>query len=304
MHRIIYIGVGLVLTGLIGLFSIKTPAIDITTTPTATAPSHPFYGMDFVPAEDFSIVKPLGVEMVSQTFSHDGNPKTWLKQLDKAQKAGIKVNAWLWPQGWTWNGTSWTIDKKARSFFQTVAKHPALFSVYVFNEPYWQECFGCGYTTSQQQQLYKQIKEIANVPIFSAIDSMSFWTDHSTETAFADGVCDYCATWFYPFTFDGDKMDELKKQLKDDMAIAHQRAPNSKIVWLMQSFAQKSSNLRMPDAKDLNGLADIVYASGVDGVIWYVWSFDSLYDDYLSKHPELFTTITQIYNSHLIMPGN
>ncbi len=304
MDRIIKIGMGMILAGIVGFFSIKTPTISISTTPVADRSSHPFYGMDFVPAEDFSIVKLLGVEMVSQTFSHDGDPKIWLEQLDLAQEAGIKVNAWLWPQGWTWNGTNWTIDSKARSFFQTVATHPALFSVYVFNEPYWQECFGCGYTTSQLQQLYKQIKDIANVPIFSAVDSMSYWTSYSTETAFADGVCDYCATWYYPFTDDEDKIDELKIQIKNDMAIANQRAPNSKIVWLMQSFGQKSSNLRMPNANDMNMLADIVYASGVDGVIWYVWSFDSLYDDYLSKHPELHNTIGQIYKNHLVMPGN
>jgi len=300
----INIGLGMVLAGIVGLFSIKTPTVDISTTSNAGFSSHPFYGMDFVPAEDFSIVKTLGVEMVSQTFSHDAKKETWLAQLDMAQKAGIKVNAWLWPQGWTWNGTDWTIDNEARTFFQTVANHPALFSVYVFNEPYWQDCYGCGYTTSQQQQLNKQIKDIADVPIFSAVDSMSFWTSHSTETAFADGVCDYCATWYYPFTFNGDKIDELKIQIKKDMAIAHERAPKSKIVWLMQSFSQKSSNLRMPNANDMNSLADIVYASGVDGVIWYVWSCDSLYDDCLSKHPELHDTIGQIYKNHLVMPGN
>ncbi|MBE0699407.1 MAG: hypothetical protein IH586_20995, partial [Anaerolineaceae bacterium] len=172
----------------------------------------------------------------------------------------------------------------------------------VFNEPYWQECMGCGYTTRQQQFLYNRIKEIQNVPIFSAVDSMDFWSKKSAETVFADGVCDFCATWFYPFLTKGYNRNELIRRLKADLDTAHRLAPNSKIVWYLQSFAKDGDSLRMPDSREMFDIAKIVIDSGVDGVMWYAWSFNSLYSDTLGRHPELFPTIKQVYKE-LVVPS-
>lgn len=261
---------------------------------------HPFYGMEFVPTEDFETVRGMGVEVIGQTFAHDGSPASWTAQLDLAEDAGLRVIAWLWPQGWTWEGDRWVIDEQARSFFETVAGHQALFAVYVFNEPYWQECWGCGYTTLQQQTLYLQIKAIRDVPIFSAMDSMRFWTDYSPETAFADGICDYCATWYYPVTQDGFDQDELRARIAADLSTARQRAPKSKIVWYMQAFAGTESGFRVPNAEEMEEIARIVYEAGVDGAMWYVWSFNSLYSDTLCHHPELFDTVRKIYEETVL----
>ncbi|KPL72017.1 hypothetical protein ADN00_16115 [Ornatilinea apprima] len=262
---------------------------------------HPFYGMEFVPTKDFETVRGLGIEVIGQTFAHDGSPASWKAQLDLAEDAGLRVIAWLWPQGWTWEGDQWVIDEQARSFLETVAGNEALFAVYVFNEPYWQECWGCGYTTSQQQKLYSQIKAIRNVPIFSAVDSMRFWTDYSPETAFADGICDYCATWYYPVTQDGFDQDELRARIAADLSTARQRAPKSKIVWYMQAFAGAESGYRVPTANEMEEIARIVYEAGVDGAMWYVWSFNSLYNDTLCRHPELFATVRKIYEETVLL---
>lgn len=261
----------------------------------------PFYGIQFVPSEDLPVVADLGVEVVSQIFPYTGDPESWLYQLDQAQEHNIKVIATLYPQGWEWEETYWRIDDQAHAFIETVADHPALFAVYALHEPYWQDCTGCGYTTNEQQLLYNEIKEIADVPVFSDIDSISFWTKQGEETAFAEGVCDYCATWYYPFTSDGYERDQLANWLKAEVAVALERAPKSKIVWYMQSFAQDPPGYRMPQAEEMYDMASLVYESGMDGAIWYVWTFESLYDDYLSNHPELFDTVIQI-NQDLVLP--
>jgi len=251
-------------------------------------------------AEDFHLVVGLGVEVVGQKFPYDGTPSSWLNQLDEAQAHGLKVIAWLLPQGWEWDGTTWHIDDQARSFVQTVAGHPATFAVVALHEPYWQGCWGCGFTTHEQQLLYDALKSIADVPIYSAVDSMAFWTAQGEETAFADGICDYCGTWFHPFRMDGYRRDELVAQLRADLAVARARAPHSKIVWAMQAFAQARGGFRMPTSAEMYDLAGQVYASGVDGAMWYVWTFNSLYDDFLSNHPELYDRVRQVYEYNVL----
>lgn len=261
----------------------------------------PFYGMQFAYKDDLSTVKGLDIEIVLTDFAHDGTAADWLAFLNTAQENNIQVIPWLWPQGWTWNGQTWQIDAQANLFVQTVAKHPAVLAIYALHEPYWNGCEGCGYTTGQQQALYLAIKAIANVPLYSDVDSMAFWTARGTETAFAEGVCDYCGTWYYPFVKGGIyERQELITRLTNDLAVLRQRAPNSKFVWLMQSYAQgPPNNLRMPTAAEMRDLASIVYSSNIDGALWYPWKFDGLYSDYLFNHPELYGVVKQIYQQYV-----
>jgi len=267
----------------------------------ATTLPEPFYGMEFVPDGDLSTVKDLRIELVLWTFSHDGTPEDWRAYLDAAQAWDIKVIAWLWPEGWSWDGTAWQIDDQARSFVQTVAGHPATFAVYALHEPYWRDCWGCGYTTAEQQALYRAIKTIADISIYSDVGSISFWTAQGEKTAFADGVCDYCGNWYYPFLEDGSyTRAELISQLTADLAVIRERAPNSKFVWGMQSYAQ-SGSFRIPTADEMRDLASIVYSKDVDGALWYVWWFGHLYSDFLSNHPELYPIVRKIYED-VVLP--
>jgi hypothetical protein len=258
--------------------------------------------MQFAYMDDLSTIKNLGIEVVMTDLSHDATPADWLAYLDAAQAQNIRVILWLWPQGWTWDGTAWRIDAQARLFVQTVAGHPALFAVYALHEPYWNGCEGCGYTTAEQQALYSAIKAIGDVPIYSDIDSMAFWTAQGEETAFADGVCDYCGTWYYPFKEGGIyERQEVITQLTADLAVARERAPNSKIVWLMQSYAQRSPNdLRMPTANEMRDLASIVYSMDLDGAFWYPWKFNKLYNDFLFKHPGLYPVVKEIHDEYVL----
>jgi hypothetical protein len=259
-------------------------------------PVERFYGAQFVPVTDLELVKGLGIDVVLNVFQHDESPETWLAYLDAAQEHEIQVVAWLWPAGWTWDGETWQIDDQARTFVQTVAGHPALMAVYTLHEPYYNDCFGCGYTTAQQQALYTAVKEIASVPIWSEVDGIAFWTAQGEETAFADGVCDYCGTGYYPF-LEGDVYErkELIARLNADLAVAEERAPNSKIVWNMQVFAQSAlPAYRMPTEEEMRDLAALVYRTDIAGAMWYPWTFNTLYDDYLSNHPELYPVVQDI----------
>ena len=275
----------------------------------------PYYGMHFVDSSDLSTVKDLGTEVVLMALRHDGTPEEWLGYLNAAWAAEIRVIAWLWPEGWSWDGTAWHIDEQAELFVQTVSAHPGLLAVYALHEPYWNGCWGCGYTTTEQQALYATIKAIADVPIHSAVDSMSAWTSYAEkyhmDTAFADGICDYCETWYHPFLEGGAyERSELVAQLEADLAVAEARAPNSRIVWSMQCFAQ-DEYYRMPDDEEMRDLASIVYARDVDGALWYPWNRGSdLYSDSLVNHPELYPVVLEIYQQlvgtdlpyHLYLP--
>lgn len=256
----------------------------------------PFYGMQFVYQDDLDKVKDLGVEVIMTDVPHDGTPADWRALLDAAQAAGIRLIPWLWPQGWTWTGSAWQIDAQAKLFLQTVTGHPALFAVYALHEPYWNGCDRCGYSTTTQQALYRAIKAIADVPLYSEVGSISGWTARGSATAFADGVCDYCATWYYPFKDGGIyERDKVITQLTADLAIARARAPQSKVVWMMPVYKYSPDHIRMPSADEMRDLASIVYSAGVAGAWWYPWKFNDLYSDYLFKHPELYPVVRSIY---------
>jgi hypothetical protein len=260
----------------------------------------PFYGLAFVPETEMEAFGELGIEVVLLRFDRAKSPADWLGQLNRAQSHGFQVITWLWPEGWSWDGSTWQIDDQARAFVETVATHPATFAVYALHEPYWRECWGCGYTTRQQQLLYDAIKAIADVPIYSDLGSVSFWTAQGKDTAFSDGVCDYCGNWYYPFLEDGTyAREDLYSKLQASLAVTRERAPNSKFVWLMQSYA-KSGEFRMPTAEEMRDLASLVFSMDVDGALWYVGWFGSLYSDFLSSHPELFPTVREIYDDVVV----
>jgi hypothetical protein len=261
----------------------------------------PFYGMEFVPIEDLSMVKDLGIEVVLMSFEHDRKPVDWLAYLDAAQGQGIWVIPWLWPEGWTWDGSTWQIDAQAELFLQTVAGHPALFAVYALHEPYWNGCEGCGYTTAEQQALYSAIKAIADVPIYSEINGIAWWTAHSQATAFADGVCDYCQSSYFPFLDGGVYLrDELIAAMTEDLAVARERAPNSKIVWTMPTLVYPPDNFRMPTADEMRDHAAIVYSMDVAGAWWYPWKFEGHYDDVLFNHPEIYPVVREVYEEYVL----
>jgi hypothetical protein len=266
-----------------------------------TALVEPFYGMEYAYLDDLSTVRGLGIEVIMTDVPHDAPAASWLAFLDAAQVQGLRVILWLWPQGWTWNGTAWQFDAQARLFLQTVANHPALLAVYALHEPYWNGCDGCGYSTATQQALYSAIKAIAKVRIYSELGSIADWTAQGPSTAFADGVCDYCAIWYYPFKQGGVyERDKVIAQLTADLAVARERAPKSKIVWGMQSFAQGAPyRLRMPSAAEMEDLASIVYSNDLAGGWWYPWKFNSLYNDFLFNHQELYPVVRNIYTKYV-----
>jgi len=264
-------------------------------------PELPFYGMEFVPIDELDYMQQMGINMVLHAFDYDGTPQEWLEYLDVAQQHNIRVVGRLWPEGWSFDrdANAWRVDERARLFLTTIKEHPALFAVYALHEPYWNGCDGCGYTTAQQQMLYQTVKAIADIPIYSEIDSMSYWSKQGEDTKFADGICDYCQTLYYPFRSSGAyEYDKLVESITADLAVARALGPNSRIVWTMQGFAQGAPYfLRMPTSEEMVDLATLVYSYDIAGAWWYPWEFDDEYSDTLSEIPELHPTIRLIYDT-------
>lgn len=261
----------------------------------------PFYGMEFVPIEDLDKMQRLGINMVLNNFDYDATPDDWIDYLEAAERYNIRVVAQLWPEGWKFSEETqaWDIDSQARLFLTTIEDHPALFAVYLLHEPYWRDCEGCGYTTAEQQALYQAVKAIADIPLYSEVDSMAFWTEQGEETAFAAGICDYCQTSYYPFRSNGDyEREELIERITADMKVARERAPDARIVWTMQGFAQGAPYfLRMPTADEMRDLAELVYSYDIAGAWWYPWEFNDLYSETLSDNQELYPVIRDVYET-------
>lgn len=266
---------------------------------TATNERLPFYGTQFVPIDELPQVRALGFDTVLTDFAYDAQPADWLAYLDAAQREDVRVIPWLWPEGWTLDRRSgaWTIDAQAQLFLRTVAGHPALFAVYGLHEPYWNECAGCGYSTAQQQALYRAIKAIAPVPVYSEINGFAFWAERGAATTIAAGVCDYCQTAFYPFERGGIyNRDELIAHMELEIAALQRHAPDVKLIWTMQSMSHRGDNLRMPTADEMIDYAQLAYGRPeIAGAWWYVWRWDGdLYPDYLAKHPALHPAVWTI----------
>jgi hypothetical protein len=267
-------------------------------------PRLPFYGMEFVPLEDLDTVQSLGIDMLLAEFPASDGPAEWLAYLDAAHARQLRVIPWYWPEGWRLDEATgtWIFDDHARLFLETVADHPATFAVYGMHEPYWNLCQTCGYTTAELQQLYRQIKAIADVPIYSEMESFVLYSrgaESSPATVFADGVCDYCNVNFYPFREGGIyQREQLMQALVEELELAQELAPQSRIIWTMAAFAYPQDNLRLPNAEEMVDLATLVYGAGYVGAFWYTWDFDeSSYPDFLSRHPELFSSVREIYDT-------
>lgn len=262
----------------------------------------PFYGMQYVPEEDMATVAALGINTILHDFPLNGTPEDWIDILDTAASHGFKVVAWQWPAGWQWDDATdqWIIEPQARLFIETVVDHPALLAVYGTHEAYWNEGYGKGFTTAQLQMLYRQIKEIADVPVYSAFGDFAFWRYYSPETIFADGICDYCDVQYYPVQDDGYKIDEYKERLALELATVRELAPNSKFIWVMQSFESAKAERLMPSADQMREIATIALEADVDGVWWYVWDFDTnQYQDFLGMNPDLHPVVREIYEEYI-----
>ncbi|MDW8214534.1 MAG: endo alpha-1,4 polygalactosaminidase [Roseiflexaceae bacterium] len=259
----------------------------------------PFYGIQYVPLDELPQVRALGFDLVLTNFAYDADPTEWVTYLDTAWSLDMRVIPWLWPEGWTLDRQTgvWTIDATARRFLETVAAHPATFAVYALHEPYWMECDTCGFTSAEEQALYRAIKQIAPVPIYSEINGFTFWAEATPEKAIAPGVCDYCQTGFYPFLTDGTyQRDELITHIQREIATLQRLAPESRLIWTMPAFEYHADELRMPTSDEMWDYASLVYSRPeISGAWWYMWRWDNdLYSSYLALHPELHPTVRKI----------
>lgn len=256
-----------------------------------------FFGVQYPDPEDYDTITALGADTILIDFGIGSEPERWTAQLDEAEAAGLNVVAWLWPEGWQIDEDTdqWVFDDRAVTFLETVEGHPALFAVYGTHEAYWNGCYDCGQTTAQLQDLYRRIKEYADVPVYSSFGEFHFWAEMGSETAFADGVCDYCDSWHYPVKAEGVyDLDGYRTKLELELSVFRELAPNSKFVWVLQGFGSERWGKELPSADQLREIAAIAAEADIDGVWWYPWDFDSSeYESVLGDAPELQEVIAE-----------
>ena len=283
---------------------IITSTVETEIVPQEVASPKPVFAMQYVPIDDLKVVKTLGTNVVLQNFRDFEEPEDWLVYLDAAHSYEIQVIAWYWEPGWVLDEETeeWIIDEKAVLFLETVRDHPALFAIYMVHEPYCNGCVECGYTTAQLQALYQQIKAIADVPLYAALGGLADWATESDEKVFADGVCDYCDLWYYPFRDGGVyNIEKTISVIEKEIGFAREMAPNSKIIWAMQAFEQGPpvNDVRMWTEDEIRHLAALVYEADIYGISWYTWQFGDLYSDFLSKHPEYYPVVKEIADQYV-----
>lgn len=255
------------------------------------------YGVQYPPEEEYDRLRRMGIDTILIDFSIGADPARWVEQLDLAGDADLSVVAWLWKPGWSLDeGTgTWKMDPRAATFLETVEGHPALFAVYGTHEAYWNGCFDCGYTTEQLQDLYSQIKEIADVPVYSSFGEFHYWANMGPETTFADGICDYCDSWYYPVREGGEyDIEKYRRTLELELSRVRELAPESQFIWVLQGFGSEQWGKELPSRDQLREMVAIAAEADVDGVWFYPWKFDSSeYESVLGDAPELQEVIAE-----------
>ena len=108
------------------------------------------------------------------------------------------------------------------------------------------------------------------------------------STTFADGICDYCDSWYYPVSADGEYDREgYITYLRTEVATVRELAPNSKFIWVLQAFGSEMWDKRLPTPEQLTEMAALAAEADLDGIWWYPWTFSDVYEQVLGDSPEL-----------------
>ena len=276
-----------------------------------------FYGVEFADTDDYRDLKNKGsVNFVTITATSN-----WQNILDSAAANRQKVLIHLgWQdneicqggEGWTWNGSNWQLNSLGRSFLDFIASYiknggKAFLALFTLHEPnnsgHSPNC-----TTQVQRDLYNLLKQEAAIrgvtgnkfKLFSDIGS-------TADPDYVSGVCDYCATWYYPngecsgATW-ADRVDNCIDRMRKDYNAFRSKSSAAMFVVKAQSFGN-SGSYDMPSGSEMEYLGDRMISDLENNYgkayifMWYVW--EGSYADNLKNSPggnASYEVLANVYN--------
>ncbi len=263
-------------------------------------------GTHWASAADFSALQRLGYKFVIATV-HPTDRAEWRETFDAAQGAGIQLIVGVWPPPYSLRDGQWTINADGVDFLHYASSRTSLVKgIFVYNEPYWVNPFTgkhdyCGAVSSAQlRDLRTTIRTVwPQARIFHDLGRPSTWAPGGpmprdypcVGDRYADskGVADFVGIWFYPFDVGKYRKAYALGELRREVTYVRTQMEAQPII-AAQAFqcVRCGEATRLPSPDEMRDWNCAVRALGPYGISWYPWRQDT-YDDYLSKHPEMWS---------------
>ncbi|MBX4197192.1 hypothetical protein KW801_01390 [Candidatus Saccharibacteria bacterium] len=258
---------------------------------------------------DFSTIKNVGYGFAVETFN-PGDSAGLKAKLDAADANGLKLIIGMYPEPYSMDSSgNWTISAAGiQSLNQLAARSSSVLALFVYNEPlYISPLTGasdsCGaMSAAQLRGLRTKIQSVwAGAKIYHDLGQPAQWAPGGTlynsypciGSKYADfsGVADYVGVWDYPFKSTGYQKTQALASLSRESSyvINSMRAIP---VWLDQGHSGVEGLVWPTQAQILDWNCSSRAALPAGSLIsWYVWE-QSIYPDYLKKHPEMWSSTT------------
>jgi hypothetical protein len=266
-----------------------TPTATASATPTrqptnAPAP-HPaaIHGVVRTSRSDWGIIKTeLGAQVVEMRVTPSTADAEILAGLDDAQRMGLSVLLHVHDRGQP-TDVPWSpgvgVTPRGAEIVRLVEGHPALWAVYMFEEPF--DYTSSGHVTpDEQRELYAAIKAIAaDVPLYS--DMSTIYRAEREGLSLSDGMCDICCVapgW----------PDDPIARLNAEVSTWQRLMPNSQLA-VMVNVYDDGSDYAMPTAEQIRNFRSQLCALDLP-YLYYPWQHGS-YDLTLADVPHLWPVI-------------
>jgi hypothetical protein len=255
--------------------------------PTNTPAPHPaaIHGVVRTSRSDWGIIKTeLGAQVVEMLVTPSTADAEILAGLDDAQRMGLSVLLHVHDRGQP-TDVPWSpgvgVTPRGAEILRLVEGHPALWAVYMFEEPF--DYTSSGHVTpDEQRELYAAIKAVAaDVPLYS--DMSTIYRAEREGLSLSDGMCDICCVapgW----------PDDPIARLNAEVSTWQRLMPNSQLAVMVNVYDDGSSYV-MPTAEQIRNFRSELCALDLP-YLYYPWQQGS-YDLTLADVPHLWPVVAE-----------
>ncbi len=262
-------------------------------------------GTHWADPPEFPTLVKLGYSFVITTLDPH-NRKSWKKTFDAAEAAGIKLSVGLYPEPYRLRDGQWSITAEGKAFLRFAASRASIVkSVFVYNEPYWIHPLTgrqnkCGALPADELRLLRNaIRAVwPQALVHHDLGDPSKWAPGGAYARrypclgekYADqtGVADLVGIWYYPFVEEGYLRESSLAGLRREIAFVREKMHAEPVV-AGQAFrcSHCGEASRWPSAEELQDWNCSLRRLAPQAISWYPWR-QEMYEDYLSKHPQLW----------------